>query len=217
MSELLNNELKILKDYKIVCGADEAGRGPLAGPVVCAAVSFNLDILENNDNEEIKYLVETLNDSKKLSESKRNKLFPLIKKYAQSYSIILIDPETIDTLNILWASLEGMDRAIESLSVNPDLCLIDGNKLPPRNASKSRFIIKGDSKYLSIAAASVLAKVTRDNIMLELHEKHPVYNWKKNKGYPTKEHMQAIDKHGITKHHRLSFSPCSQATIPGLF
>ena len=217
MSELLTNELEILKKYKYVCGADEAGRGPLAGPVVCSAVSFTTKTLQTKGDSELDYLLTTLNDSKKISEKKREKLFPLVKKYAEAYSIILIEPKIIDELNILWASLEGMDQAIELLAIKPDLCLIDGNKLPPRSASISSAVIKGDGKYLSIAGASILAKVTRDRIMIALHEEFPYYNWKKNKGYPTKEHVQAINEHGITQYHRLSFAPCRQLSIPGLY
>lgn len=215
MSKLISNELELYQDYKSICGVDEAGRGPLAGPVVCSAVIFNLKELLSIKNDDIDYLFANLNDSKAISAKKREKLFPYIIKYAKAYSIVQIEPETIDKLNILHATLEGMDKALESLDINWDISLIDGNKLPPRNKKKARFVIKGDATYFSIAAASVLAKVTRDRIMQELHKEFPNYNWLKNKGYPTKEHVQAINIHGVTKHHRLSYAPCTQITIPG--
>jgi len=216
MNNLITNELKLYKEYNKICGVDEAGRGPLAGPVVCSAVIFDLEKLTQESNSEVDYLLTSLNDSKALSEKKREKLFPLIQKYAIAYSIIRIEASEIDRLNILHATLEGMDRALESLSQDWDLALIDGNKLPPRNREKAKYIVKGDATYFSISGASVLAKVTRDRIMQDLHLNFPQYNWKKNKGYPTKEHVQAINKHGVTKHHRLSYAPCSQLTIPGL-
>ncbi|MBI9031906.1 ribonuclease HII [bacterium] len=215
MNTLITKELELYQDYKTICGVDEAGRGPLAGPVVCSAVIFDLQELTKIANPEVDFLINNLNDSKAISEKKREKLYPYIIKYAKTYSIVQIEPETIDKLNILHATLEGMDRALEALDINWDIALIDGNKLPPRNREKAKFIIKGDANYFSIAGASVLAKVTRDRIMQELHLNFPHYNWLKNKGYPTKEHVQAINRHGLTKHHRLSYGPCSQIAIPG--
>lgn len=216
MNKLISNELEIYQEYKSICGVDEAGRGPLAGPVVCSAVIFDLQELVKIANPEVDYLISNLNDSKAISEKKRENLYPYIIKYAKAYSIVQIEPEEIDKLNILHATLEGMDRALESLAINWDIALIDGNKLPPRNRERAKYVIKGDATYFSIAGASVLAKVTRDRIMQELHLDFPHYNWNKNKGYPTQEHVQAINKHGITKHHRLSYGPCSQIAIHGL-
>ncbi len=216
MNSLITNELELYQEYKTLCGVDEAGRGPLAGPVVCSAVIFDLNALLELKSDDVQYLLSTLNDSKAISEKKREKLFPIIQKYAKSFSIICVEAEEIDEINILNATLAGMDRALDALENNWDVALIDGNKLPPKNKTKSKFVIKGDATYFSIAAASVLAKVTRDRIMLELHKEFPNYNWLKNKGYPTKEHIQAIDQFGITKHHRLSYGPCKQINIPGL-
>ncbi len=216
MNKLISNELELYQEYKSICGVDEAGRGPLAGPVVCSAVIFDLEELTKIANPEVDYLLSSLNDSKAISEKKRDKLYPYIIKYAKAYSIVQIEPGEIDKLNILNATLEGMDRALESLAKKWEIALIDGNKLPPRNQEKARFVIKGDSNYFSIAGASVLAKVTRDRIMQKLHNDFPHYNWLRNKGYPTKEHVQAINLHGVCKHHRLSYGPCSQITIPGL-
>lgn len=216
MPTILANELELTKKYNTICGVDEAGRGPLAGPVVCSAVIFDLAKLVSSTNEEVAYLIANLNDSKKLSEKKREKLFPLIKKYAKEFSIIAVEPIEIDKLNILHATLVGMDRALDALAEKWELALIDGNKLPPQHKDKSQYIIKGDATYFSIAAASVLAKVTRDKIMTDLHLQYPHYNWLKNKGYPTKEHVQVIAEYGITPYHRLSFAPCTEQKIPGL-
>lgn len=216
MNSLINNELELYAKYSLICGVDEAGRGPLAGPVVCSAVIFDLKALLARKNEDVDYLIANLNDSKAISAKKRDKLFPLIKKYSQAFTIIRVEADEIDELNILQATLTGMDRALDKIGESWDIALIDGNKLPPKHKDKSQYVIKGDGRYFSIAAASVLAKVTRDRIMVELHENYPHYNWLKNKGYPTKEHVQAIVKHGITKHHRISFAPCRQKTIPGL-
>lgn len=213
MTELVKNELELYSDYNIICGVDEAGRGPLAGPVVCSAVVFNLRELVKSKDKDVKFMLETLNDSKKISEKKREKLFPIIIKHASQFSIKAISPDTIDKLNILGATLHGMDKSIDYLSIKPDISLIDGNKLPPANRESSRSIIKGDSKYCSIAAASILAKVTRDRIMVVADREFPKYNWKKNKGYPTKEHIQMINEIGITRYHRLSFGPCNQTML----
>lgn len=208
MNSLIINELELYPKYNRICGVDEAGRGPLAGPVLCSAVIFDLKKLLSFQTEEVKYLIDNLNDSKAISEKKRDNLFPLIQKYATAYSIIQVEAAEIDKLNILHATLFGMDQALDALVVSWEIALIDGNKLPPKNKAKSKFVIKGDATYFSIAAASVLAKVTRDKIMLDLHQEYPHYNWLKNKGYPTKEHLDAIRKYGVTKHHRMSYGPC---------
>lgn len=180
-------------EIKLIAGVDEVGRGPLAGPVVAASVIF--------DNETI---IEEINDSKKLSETKRNKLFDIIIEEALSYKITFIDNNEIDKINILQASLKAMKLSVEALKIKPDLILIDGNKsFPSKIATKT--IVKGDSKSHAIAAASILAKVARDRFMEEVHQNFPCYNWKKNKGYPTKEHREAILKNGITKLHRITF------------
>jgi len=175
-------------------GTDEAGRGCLAGPVTAAAVS-----LPKNFNNDI------LNDSKQLSEVKRTLLRPVLEKEAVSYSVCHVFQDEIDEINILNASFLAMHRAIEKLNPIPDFIIVDGNRFKPYPNIDHECIIKGDGKYMSIAAASVLAKTYRDEYMTKIHEEFPMYNWKKNKGYPTKEHREAIKKYGITKYHRKSF------------
>ena len=189
--------------YRCVCGIDEAGRGPLAGPVVAAAVALPPG-----------YELPGLNDSKQLSPAKREKLYTqLMQDAAVAKCIAQADVEEIDRLNILRATHLAMRRAAEGLIPQPDYCLIDG--LPvPGFPLPSRSLVKGDARCLSIAAASVLAKVTRDHIMQELHRQHPEYGWDRNAGYGTRAHMQAIAEHGITPHHRRSFAPVAQATLP---
>lgn len=186
-----------------VCGIDEAGRGPLAGPVVAAAV-----ILPEG------YELPGLTDSKQLSAKARERLFEqLMQDAAVAKSIARAEVEEIDRLNILRATHLAMRRAAEGLQAPPDFCLIDG--LPVRDFPlPHRALVKGDSRSLSIAAASVLAKVTRDHIMQALHAEYPAYNWQRNAGYGTRAHLQAISEHGITPHHRLSFAPVAQATLP---
>ena len=176
------------------CGTDEAGRGCLAGPVTAAAV-----ILAPEFNNPV------LNDSKQLSESKRLLLKPIIESKAISYGVAHVFEDEIDSVNILNASILAMHRAIDKLKARPEFIIVDGNKFKPYNNIPHKTIIKGDSKYLSIAAASILAKTYRDLYMEKIHEEFPMYNWKKNKGYPTKEHRAAIKKYGITKYHRKSF------------
>ena len=186
----------MLKHYsfnKVVAGCDEAGRGCLAGPVVSATV-----ILPRNFNI-------MLNDSKVLSPKKRELLTVLIKKQAVSWGIGIVSPKKIDKINILNASFLAMHRSIRKLNFKPDLLLIDGNKFNPYQEINHKCIIKGDSKYLSIAAASILAKTYRDDLMKKLDAEFPKYRWKKNKGYPTKEHRESIKKNGISKYHRKSF------------
>ncbi|PWH85436.1 ribonuclease HII [Brumimicrobium oceani] len=180
---------------KIEAGCDEAGRGCLAGPVVAAAV-----ILPK------KHGIKALNDSKQISEKKRQELVPIIKEKAIAYGISFIDQAKIDEINILNASFLAMHQAIDALNVRPELLLIDGNRFTPYPNIAHECIIKGDSLYQSIAAASILAKEARDDFMRELHMKRPVYNWQKNKGYPTKEHKQALIEHGVTEYHRKSFT-----------
>lgn len=187
----------MLKHYKsklIIAGCDEAGRGCLAGPVVAAAV-----ILPKKFKNKI------LNDSKVLSEKKREQLRPIIEKEAIAWAVGIVSPAEIDEINILNASFLAMHRAIEKLNTKAELLLIDGNRFTPYPNTPHECIIKGDGKYLSIAAASVLAKTYRDDIMKELDAEFPNYNWKQNKGYPTKQHRKAIEEFGANNHHRKSF------------
>jgi ribonuclease HII len=175
-------------------GTDEAGRGCLAGPVTAAAVILPED-----------FELELLNDSKQLSEKIREYLRPIIQEKAICYHIKHIEPEIIDEINILNASIRAMQECITQLNPVPHYIIVDGNRFKPVNNIPHSCIIKGDSKYLSIAAASVLAKTYRDDYMTTLHEEYPMYNWKQNKGYPTLEHREAIRKYGTTKYHRKSF------------
>lgn len=179
--------------FNLICGVDEAGRGPLAGPVCAAAV-----ILEN-DTE-----IEGLNDSKKLSEKKREQLFEIIKEKAVAYSVAFASVEEIEKFNILGATFLAMQRAVEGLSVKADFAIIDGNRLPNLDID-SKFVIKGDAKSMSIAAASILAKVTRDKLLLEYDKQYPEYKFAAHKGYGTKAHYEAIKQYGITPIHRKSF------------
>lgn len=181
-------------NHKLECGTDEAGRGCLAGPVTAAAV-----ILPDNFKNAI------LNDSKQLSEAKRELLRPFIETSSICYGVFHIFPDEIDQINILNASIKAMHKAIGELTSIPEFIIVDGNKFKPYGTIAYETIVKGDSKYLSIAAASVLAKTYRDEYMNRIHEEFPEYNWKQNKGYPTKEHREAIKKYGITKYHRKSF------------
>ena len=186
-------KLKINKQL-IECGTDEAGRGCLAGPVTAAAV-----ILPDNFENEI------LTDSKQLSEKKRSLLKPIIEGQAICFEVSHIMMEKIDKINILNASILAMHTSIKKLSKKPDLIAVDGNRFKPFLDIPHQTIIKGDGKYLHIAAASILAKTYRDAYMEEIDKEYPMYNWKQNKGYPTKEHREAIRKYGITKYHRRSF------------
>ena len=185
----------ISKGCSIIAGVDEVGRGPLAGPVTAAAVI--LDPLNIPDN---------LNDSKVLSSKKREKLYEELKS-SSTYAVAHVSPEEIDKLNILQASLLAMVNAVTNLKVKPKHILIDGNTVPDRLVGRATAIVKGDRKVLSIAAASIIAKVTRDKLMHDLGSEFPVYGWAKNAGYPTKCHMNAIVKYGVTPHHRRSFKP----------
>nr|WP_299170170.1 ribonuclease HII [uncultured Allomuricauda sp.] len=175
-------------------GTDEAGRGCLAGPVTAGAI-----ILPEGFSNSI------LNDSKQLSELKREQLRPILEEEALSFAVCHVFEEEIDKINILNASILAMHRALEKLKEPPSFILVDGNRFKPFQSISHECIIKGDGKYMSIAAASVLAKTHRDAYMTKIHEEFPMYNWIKNKGYPTKEHREAIRKHGLTKYHRKSF------------
>lgn len=186
-------------------GTDEAGRGCLAGPVTAGAI-----ILPEGFKNSI------LNDSKQLSELKRENLRPILEKDAISFSVCHVFEDEIDKINILNASILAMHRALDGLTSTPSMILVDGNRFKPYQDILYECVIKGDGKFMSIAAASVLAKTHRDAYMLKIHEEYPMYNWKKNKGYPTKEHREAIKKYGITKYHRKSFRQLPEQLTLGL-
>lgn len=179
--------------YNIVCGIDEAGRGPLAGPVCAAAV-----ILPDG------CIIDGVNDSKKLTEKKREQLFDVIKETAVAYSIATADEKEIDEINILQATYLAMNRAFQGLNLKPDMALVDGN-CDPGLGIPTRMIVKGDANSMSIAAASILAKVTRDRFMLEMDKKYPQYQFAKHKGYGTKLHYEMLDKYGASEIHRMTF------------
>ncbi|MCC6757394.1 MAG: ribonuclease HII [Arenimonas sp.] len=183
-----------------VAGVDEAGRGPLAGPVLCAAV-----ILPPDDG------LTGLDDSKKLSEARRERLFDAIRDAAVGYAIVAVAAEEIDRLNIFQATMQGMARAIRALPSCPELALIDGNKIPPGLPCPARALVGGDALERSIMAASVLAKVSRDRIMLAMHAEYPEYGFDRHKGYPTPAHLQALRRHGACPQHRRSFAPVRAA------
>ncbi len=183
-----------------IAGVDEAGRGPLVGTVVAAAV-----ILDPNNP------IAGLNDSKKLSEKKREKLFIEIQEKALAWAIAEASPAEIDELNILQASLLAMRRAVEALQLQPDQVLVDGNKIPQGLSMPCEAVVGGDALHAEISAASILAKVTRDRQMLELDQKFPQFGFAKHKGYPTKAHFEAIALHGVTAEHRRSFGPVRKA------
>lgn len=176
-------------------GCDEAGRGCLAGPVVAASVILPADFYHP-----------LLNDSKKMTEKTRDILREVIIKEAITWGTDVCSPKEIDKLNILWASVAAMHKSLLKMDRSPDHILVDGNRFKPFKKTPYTCVIKGDGKYSSIAAASVLAKTFRDDMMRELHDKHPVYGWNQNKGYPTEYHRQAIEKHGSCIHHRKSFT-----------
>lgn len=186
--------LKKWSNNYIEAGCDEVGRGCLCGPVVAAAV-----ILDENFEQNL------VNDSKKLSFKTRMDLDSYIKDNVKSFAIAELSPAFIDEHNILNASIHAVHRALDKLAVRPEFILVDGNKFHPYNFIPHQCVIKGDSKFLSIAAASILAKNYRDKLMIELHEEHPEYGWNTNFGYATKKHQEALIKHGITKYHRQSF------------
>ncbi len=186
--------LQHFKSPKIICGVDEAGRGCIAGPVVAAAV-----ILPRNFRHDF------LNDSKQLTEKQRSELRPIIEKYAIAFGVGIIDNHKVDEVNILQATYLAMHQAIDKLEKKPELLIIDGNRFKPYKTLEHQTIIKGDGKYIEIAAASVLAKTYRDEIMEKLHLEFLVYNWKKNKGYPTIEHRKAVKEFGSCEYHRQTF------------
>lgn len=194
MNALKNFDLPFYeKGVEYLAGVDEAGRGPIAGPVVAAAVVFKKDVF-----------IEGINDSKKLNEKKREELFSYIIKSAVTYGYAIIDNNEIDKINILQASLKAMNISCEKLKVRPDLILIDGNKKFNTDI-QTLTIVKGDAKSFVIAAASIIAKVIRDEIMLKESLNYPQYNWEKNKGYPTKNHFELVFKYGLSPLHRKTF------------
>lgn len=184
---------KYLEGYKHICGVDEAGRGPLAGPVFAAAVILPTD-----------YEIDGINDSKKLSEKKREKLYDEIIKHAIAYSIQSSDNLLIDKINILAATMQTMKNAVSSLSVKPDIVFVDGNRLPELDV-QSEYVIHGDEISASIAAASILAKVSRDRFMYEMDKKYPEYEFAKHKGYGTKLHYEKLREFGPSEIHRMTF------------
>ena len=192
----------------IEAGCDEAGRGPLAGSVFAAAVILDAGLLEKEEHRE---WLSLLNDSKQLTDKQRQYLRPMIEKYATAWAVVEVTAEEIDRINILNASITGMQRALDQLPIMPQHIIVDGNKWRPYIPMgqvleiPARTVVKGDGKYLSIAAASVLAKTYRDEYMLRLHEEFPQYHWDTNMGYPTKAHYEAIRQYGITPYHRKTF------------
>ncbi|MBR5101936.1 MAG: ribonuclease HII [Muribaculaceae bacterium] len=180
---------------RIEAGCDEAGRGPLAGPVTAAAVILPADFAN-----------EVLNDSKQLTERKRNELRPIIERDAVAWAVAMVTAEEIDSINILNASILAMHRALDGLGVKPEGIIVDGNRFKPYHDIPYTTIVKGDGKMMSIAAASVLAKTHRDELMRKLAAEFPQYGWEHNMGYPTKEHYAAIEQYGITPYHRKSFT-----------
>jgi hypothetical protein len=184
-----------LMEGRVEAGCDEAGRGPLAGPVCAAAVILPPDF--HND---------LINDSKKLSEKKRLMLRPIIEEQALAWAVSMVMPDEIDRINILNASILAMHRALDELRVRPEFILVDGNRFKPYGDIPHQTIVKGDGKLLPIAAASILAKTYRDDYMRSIARDYPQYGWEHNMGYPTREHYAAIEQHGITPHHRHSFT-----------
>lgn len=180
--------------FSLEVGTDEAGRGCLSGPVVAAAV-----ILPEGFEHSL------LNDSKQLSEKKRDELRPFIEEHALAFSVSFVHQGEVDEINVLQASITGMQRSIAQLNVKPEFIIVDGNKFKPYLDVPYKTIVKGDAKFMSIAAASVLAKTYRDAYMKKIHQEFSMYNWQQNKGYPTKQHRNAIREFGITKYHRKTF------------
>ena len=191
--------------HHLVAGVDEAGRGPLAGPVVIAAVILPAD-----------HGLQGLDDSKRLNAGMRNSLFPQIKERAVSHAIIVMDVAEIERLNILRATLSGMRKAVLALDPAPELTLVDGNRAPELDC-KVRTIIEGDHWVPAISAASILAKVTRDEIMMQWHREYPEYGFDHNKGYPTPQHLEVLKRIGPCPIHRKTFAPVREALSPGLF
>ena len=191
----------LAKGYKSVCGVDEAGRGPLAGPVCAAAVILPEGVI-----------IEGVNDSKKLSEKKRDSLFDVIREQALSYSIAYATVDEIEEINILNATMLAMRRAIDGLDIKADYAMIDGNKIPPIDID-AECIVKGDAKSMSIACASILAKVSRDRLLYKYAEEYPMYGFDKHKGYGTKVHREAILKYGPCPYHRKSILPKNSLSL----
>ena len=192
----------------IEAGCDEAGRGPLAGSVFAAAVVIDPNLVEKEEHQE---WLAMLNDSKQLTDKQREYLRPLIEQHADAWAVVEVTAEEIDRINILNASIIGMQRALNRLTLRPQHIIVDGNKWKPYIPEgevmeiPARTVVKGDGKYLSIAAASVLAKTYRDEYMMKLHQQYPQYHWDTNMGYPTKAHYEAIRQYGITPYHRKTF------------
>lgn len=191
-----------LKPGVIEAGCDEAGRGCLCGPVSCAAV-----ILPEG------FRCEELDDSKRLTARRREKLRRIIESEALAWAVVFVDAEEIDRINILNASITGMQRALDELTLRPGHIIVDGNRFRPYRDIPFTTVVKGDGKYMSVAAASVLAKTHRDEFMLRAAEQYPGYGWEKNMGYPTKEHRLALGRLGLTPLHRRSYAPCLQASL----
>ena len=193
---------RYLQEGRIEAGCDEAGRGCLAGPVTAAAVILPPDFSN-----------ELLNDSKQLTEHQRDLLRPIIEREALAWAVAMVSPQEIDTINILKASITAMHRALDQLSVRPEHILVDGNRFYPYHNIPHTTVIKGDGKMMSIAAASILAKTHRDEYMRRIAQEFPQYNWEKNKGYPTRDHREAIIAHGVTPHHRKTFNLVGQLSL----
>lgn len=191
------------KDSRIEAGCDEAGRGCLAGSVYAAAVIFAPD-----------YHNEELNDSKQLTAKRRYALRQIIERDALAWAVGIVTPEEIDHINILNASILAMHRALDQLTLRPEFVIVDGNRFKPYHEVPYATIVKGDGKYLSIAAASILAKTYRDDYMHELHQQYPYYGWDHNAGYPTKQHREGIALHGLTPYHRRSFAGLGEQNLP---
>lgn len=197
--------LPFMHEGLVEAGCDEAGRGCLCGPVACAAVILPPE-----------FICDELNDSKQLSAAARERLREIIEREALAWSVVMVEAPEIDEINILNASIIGMHRAVASLTVRPDHLLIDGNRFKEYVDEEFRriphtIVVKGDGKYMSIAAASILAKTHRDALMRRLAEEYPGYGWERNMGYPTKDHREALLRLGLTPHHRLSYAPCRAA------
>lgn len=193
-SALYQFDAQIRERFGLFCGVDEAGRGPLCGPVCCAAV-----ILDPEDP------IEGINDSKKLTEKRREMLFEQITSRAVAYQVVFVSPQEIDEKNILWATMDGMACAVRELDPQPAYALIDGNRCPPGLGVPAQAVVKGDASSASIAAASILAKVSRDRYMMELDRRYPQYGLAKHKGYPTRLHYERIAQYGIQPFYRRSF------------
>lgn len=201
----MKNIKAITRSHHRVAGVDEAGRGPLAGPVVVAAVMLPAE-----------HRLAGLDDSKRMSAKQRESLFPAIREQALSWSVVIVDVDEIEELNILRASLTGMQRAVKQLDPQPTLTLVDGNRAPELDC-EVHTIIEGDHWVPAISAASILAKVTRDEIMARYHEQFPDYGFDHNKGYPTPEHLQLLKEHGPCPIHRKTFAPVRELLEPSLF